>query len=388
MNMKNFFALALSATMTLSLAACGGTQKPDTDGSAASPQSISAETTSANAAGTITGGWTINNGELTLEKNPEAKAAFDKALENLVGADYEVLAYLGSQIVAGTNYRFLCRVTPVVPDAESSFALVTVYENLDGDAEFLSVDDLADVPAGDKALPGGWLVNGDDISIDADEDVKAAFVKALDGLTGADYEPIAVLASQVVAGMNYKIFCRVTPVYPDAEPGFAVVTVYAALDDSAELTDVADVDVFASSGEMEESSVQMPTPFAEYTDQAEAERAAGYAFGTPGAIEGYDEPVYLVWNDGSLYEALYQGGENQIVLRKGVGDADYSGDYNSYSESETDEATGVTYQGNSGTVSLAKWTADGYSYSVGAYDEGLDADTIRAFVAEIIALNR
>ena len=73
------------------------------------------------------------------------KTAFDKAVETLDGADYEPVAYLGSQTVSGSNYVALMRVTPVVPDAEPEFDLVTVYEDLDGkeeitDTETVSID--------------------------------------------------------------------------------------------------------------------------------------------------------------------------------------------------------------------------------------------------------
>ena len=39
------------------------------------------------------------------------------------------------------------------------------------------------------------------------DDVKAAFDKALEGLVGHTYEPIAILGTQVVSGMNYCLLC-------------------------------------------------------------------------------------------------------------------------------------------------------------------------------------
>ena len=66
----------------------------------------------------------------------------NKALDGLVGCNYEAVAYIGSQVVAGTNYSILCRTTPVVPDAVSSFSIVTVYEDLNGSAELTDVSDL------------------------------------------------------------------------------------------------------------------------------------------------------------------------------------------------------------------------------------------------------
>ena len=88
-----------------------------------------------------------------MKANPEAQAALEKAVDNLAGADYEPVALLGVQVVAGANYCILCRVTPVVPDAEPTFALVYVYEGLDGTCELINVEDL-DVAGGydyDKA---------------------------------------------------------------------------------------------------------------------------------------------------------------------------------------------------------------------------------------------
>ena len=72
-----------------------------------------------------------------------AQAALEKALEGMVGASYEPVACLGTQVVAGTNYCILCRITPVVPKPTSHFALVYVYRALDGTAKILDVQDLA-----------------------------------------------------------------------------------------------------------------------------------------------------------------------------------------------------------------------------------------------------
>ena len=90
----------------------------------------------------LAGGWGANEGDTSMEANPEAQAALEKALEGLAGASYEPIACLGTQLVAGTNYCLLCRITPVVPDPTSHFALVYVYQAFDGAAEILDVQDL------------------------------------------------------------------------------------------------------------------------------------------------------------------------------------------------------------------------------------------------------
>ena len=104
--------------------------------------SAAGEEPSAKADVPLAGGWAANEGETGMEANPDAQAALEKALDGLVGASYEPIACLGKQIVAGTNYCLLCRITPVVPDASSHFALVYVYQSLDGAAEILDVQDL------------------------------------------------------------------------------------------------------------------------------------------------------------------------------------------------------------------------------------------------------
>ena len=95
-----------------------------------------------------------------------------------------------------------------------------------------------DIKTDGEALAGGWFAS-DDIALP--EEVKEAYDKAMEGLVGVDYEPVAFLESQVVAGMNYRILCKSTVVYPGAETGYVIVTVYRALDGSAEVTDIADV---------------------------------------------------------------------------------------------------------------------------------------------------
>lgn len=89
----------------------------------------------------LMGGWEIP----AAEANPlteEAQAAFDKAMEKLVGADYTPVALLATQLVAGTNYCILCQTTPVVPNAKLHWTLVYIYADLQGNAEIMNVYDL------------------------------------------------------------------------------------------------------------------------------------------------------------------------------------------------------------------------------------------------------
>lgn len=92
----------------------------------------------------------------------------------------------------------------------------------------------------EENLAGGWTVYAN-----AEEPVPAeaaeALAKALEQLVGAAYEPAALLATQVVAGVNYAILCTVTPVVPNAVPNWAIVYVYAGVDGTCEILEVQDI---------------------------------------------------------------------------------------------------------------------------------------------------
>ena len=70
------------------------------------------------------------------------------------------------------------------------------------------------------------------------DEAAVAFLKATEALDGADYTPVALLATQVVAGTNYCILCQITPVVPDPVPTWALVYIYADLEGNAEILNV------------------------------------------------------------------------------------------------------------------------------------------------------
>lgn len=89
--------------------------------------------------GPLAGGWTPSE---SPEITEEIRAVFDRAVEGLLGVNYVPVAYLGSQVVAGTNHCILCQATAVVPGARPEYKLVYIYQDLEGGAQVLSVADL------------------------------------------------------------------------------------------------------------------------------------------------------------------------------------------------------------------------------------------------------
>ena len=86
----------------------------------------------------LVGGWQTAEDSTVTE---ELQAIFDKGMEGLVGVGYTPVAYLGSQVVAGTNHAFLCRAVTVVPDAVPRWTIVFLYEDLQGNVSLMNIAD-------------------------------------------------------------------------------------------------------------------------------------------------------------------------------------------------------------------------------------------------------
>jgi hypothetical protein len=64
--------------------------------------------------------------------------------------------------------------------------------------------------------------------------------KAVSGMTGAEYLPVAYLGSQAADGTNYRILCRVAPVVPDPVENYGIVELHENTDGNVEITNVLD----------------------------------------------------------------------------------------------------------------------------------------------------
>ena len=87
----------------------------------------------------IVGGFTpVEDGTITAE----LQAIFDKGLEGLASVGYKAKKLVATQVVAGTNYKFLCDATVVYPGAVATEKYVTIYKDLQGNCSLLNVEDV------------------------------------------------------------------------------------------------------------------------------------------------------------------------------------------------------------------------------------------------------
>ncbi len=179
-----------------------------------------------------------NDGGYMNAKSPKLtkarKKLFKKAMKGFVGREITPVAYLASQVVAGYNHRYLCRIKAVVPDAKEYYAFVTVFEDLNGNASITKIS-TTDVETNINGLAGGWFQAS---SAKVSKKLRAQFNDALMGLVGVGYNPVAVLSSQVVAGMNYCLLCESQVVYPGAPKYYSLVYMYVGFDGTSEITDI------------------------------------------------------------------------------------------------------------------------------------------------------
>ncbi len=245
--MKKLVAILMTVAMVAAMTGCKSKNETTTkapaattvevkDDSAKIEQLMSIERMEApNMIGNV-GGWDGNIENLDLAKNKEAKEALEKATATLTGMNFEGIYLLGKQIVSGANYCILCRGTATTPDAAPGFYLVYVYADLQGNAEILKIDPLLEVPEGN--LCGGWGANTGAVSLDENKEVKEAYEKAMKSvvLTGGEWEPVAYLGMQVVAGYNYLVLCRVKAVVDDPTTELALINIYVDPEGNATFT--------------------------------------------------------------------------------------------------------------------------------------------------------
>ena len=236
---KRLSVLLLALFMITMITACGSSNE-------SAQNDESAETS---AEESVSGGWNLFDNEANALPE-DVQASFDKASETFTGSELEPVVYVASQVVAGTNYMILCEAATTTEQPKTSYQMVIVYADLEGNAEITQIKefDLTAYVEGDSTeistekLAGGWQVAEDRFSVVIPQEAKDVFDKAAGNLDGNELEPMALLGTQVVAGTNYAFLCFSTLQTEETINGIQVVTVYEDLDGNAEITNICTVD--------------------------------------------------------------------------------------------------------------------------------------------------
>ncbi len=145
-------------------------------------------------------GWEIDLSAKEVEMPSEAKDIFNRANDK----NYEVIALLGTQVVAGTNYMFLVK-------DDTSYKIIVVYNNLEDKATIIHtnnfdftkyVNERIDYNSSDNV--GGWEVYEQPVNYLQNEKVQQIFDDAT-ATMDIVCSPIALLGQQEKSGTNYAI---------------------------------------------------------------------------------------------------------------------------------------------------------------------------------------
>ena len=196
---------------------------------------------------TIVGGWTLNSEVAAVTIPNEAASAFEKAYDKKKDGNLKPLALLGTQVVSGTNYMFLCES---IENGKMSYKTVVVYKDLNGNSSISKVNNFnittyagENISNDPNVLAGGWEVNTDNGKGSLKEDDNKIFEIAVSSLDGVNYKPVLLLATQLVSGNNYLFLSTAETVTQTPTNLLNVVTVYKDLEGKITLTSISNINL-------------------------------------------------------------------------------------------------------------------------------------------------
>ncbi len=136
------------------------------------------------------------------EITDEIQALCDKAFADLEGAVYTPVALIATQVVAGTNYKILFEKEIVVPDAEKTYAIGIIYEDLDGNASITEIDDISDEEA-EKMLLQAQAGKTVQTLVDADNRIGSDLMEKLT----ADKENVFLSSYSIATALTLLSHC-------------------------------------------------------------------------------------------------------------------------------------------------------------------------------------
>lgn len=191
----------------------------------------------------LVGAYNTNLVSFSLKDTPDAMSAFEAAFPKGYNyTHYEPIALLGTQVVSGTNYLYLCKSTWTDYQENASFVLLQIYQDLSGKSEVMGSAILFPTEESEE--------DGEDYSYNTGsylpENIPAiqnAFKEAVPDNESAYYIPLAYIGKHTQEGKPEEdvIFTAKDPRGTDTKISYELLYIGKDKDGKAKLVKTEDV---------------------------------------------------------------------------------------------------------------------------------------------------
>ena len=219
----------------------------DTESSAPNPteSGVTAEEKekAQNNSDALVGAYNTNLVSFSLKDNPDAMNAFEAAFPNGYNyTHYEPIALLGTQVVSGTNYLYLCKSTWTDYQENVSFVLLQIYQDLSGKSQVMGSAIL--FPTEESREEGeDYIDNTGSYLPENIPAIQNAFKEAVPDDENAYYIPLAYIGKHTQEGKPEEdvIFTAKDPRGTDAKISYELFYITKDKDGKAKLVKTEDV---------------------------------------------------------------------------------------------------------------------------------------------------
>ena len=215
------------------------TLKPSESGATAEAKEQAKNNTDAQ----LVGAYNTNLVSFSLKDNPDAMNAFEAAFPNGYNyTHYEPIALLGTQVVSGTNYLYLCKSTWTDYQENVSFVLLQIYQDLSGKSEVMGSAIL--FPTEESREEGeDYIDNTGSYLPENIPAIQNAFNEAVKDNENVSYIPLAYIGKHTQEGKPEEdvIFAAKDPRGTDTKISYELFYIAKDTDGKAKLVKTEDV---------------------------------------------------------------------------------------------------------------------------------------------------
>lgn len=196
-----------------------------------------------NNSDSLVGSYNTNLVSFSIKDNPDAMNAFEAAFPNGYNyTHYEPIALLGTQVVSGTNYLYLCKSTWTDYQENVSFVLLQIYQDLSGKSQVMGSAIL--FPTEESREEGeDYIDNTGSYLPENIPAIQNAFKEAVPDDENVSYIPLAYIGKHTQEGKPEEdvIFAAKNPKGTDAKISYELFYIGKDKDGKAKLVKTEDV---------------------------------------------------------------------------------------------------------------------------------------------------